>query len=47
MTTQTKEYTKEERLAFFADDVLQSLVHLADYLASRRYLDFNFEKKNG
>lgn len=28
-------------------NVLQSLVHLADYLASRRYLDFNFEKKNG
>lgn len=25
----------------------QSLVHLADYLASRRYLDFNFNKKGG
>ena len=28
-------------------NVLQSVVHLADYLASRRYLDFNFEKKGG
>lgn len=28
-------------------NVLQSLVHLADYLASRRYLDFNFNKKGG
>ena len=28
-------------------NVLQSVVHLADYLASRRYLDFNFNKKSG
>ena len=28
-------------------NVLQSVVHLADYLASRRYLDFNFNKKGG
>lgn len=28
-------------------NVLQSVVHLADYLASRRYLDFNFDKKSG
>lgn len=28
-------------------NVLQSVVHLADYLASRRYLDFNFSKKGG
>ena len=28
-------------------NVLQSIVHLADYLASRRYLDFNFNKKGG
>ena len=28
-------------------NVLQSVVHLADYLASRRYLDFNFDKKGG
>lgn len=28
-------------------NVLQSVVHLADYTASRRYLDFNFNKKGG
>ena len=28
-------------------NALQSVVHLADYLASRRYLDFNFSKKLG
>lgn len=28
-------------------NALQSVVHLADYLASRRYLDFNFDKKGG
>ena len=41
------DYKSKKEVLPKPQNVLQSLVHLADYLASRRYLDFNFEKKNG